>query len=52
MKRQKLADKKKLLREMDHLTRPPRLKNVVHKLGIKPVRKKRKLRVKKEEKNK
>jgi len=51
MKRQELADKKKLLREMDHLTRPPRLKNAVHRRAVKPARKK-KLQHQKEEKNK
>ncbi|MBI2004960.1 hypothetical protein HYS79_02255 [Patescibacteria group bacterium] len=50
MKRQEPADKKKLLRVMDHLTRPPRLKNAVHKRGVKPVRKKKLLHKKEEQK--
>ena len=36
-----IIDKKKLLREKDHLTRPPRLEGVVHKRGIKPLQKKK-----------
>ncbi len=34
-------DKKKILRQMDRLTRPPRLEGVVKNAKINPVRKKR-----------
>jgi len=40
-KNKRIIDKKKLLREKDRLTRPPRLKGVVHKRGVTPVRKKK-----------
>jgi hypothetical protein len=40
------ADKKKLLREQDHLTRPPRLEGAVKEAMMQPVRKKRKNKTK------
>lgn len=36
------TDKKKLLRERDHLTRPPRLEGVTKEKMMQPVRKKKK----------
>ena len=35
----RLPDKKKLLREQDHLTRPPRLEGVVKEKMMQPVKK-------------
>ena len=35
-------DKKKQLREMDHLTRPPRLEGAVKNAMMNPIRKKKK----------
>ena len=43
MKRQNLIDKKKLLRKLDHLTRPPRLEGVVKNKMMNPIRKKKKV---------
>lgn len=37
--RMKVEDKKKLLREEDHMTRPPRLEGVVKNTKTNPVRK-------------
>ncbi len=37
-----ILDKKKLLREQDHLTRPPRLEGAVKEKMMQPVRKKKK----------
>jgi hypothetical protein len=39
-----IIDKKRLLREQDHLTRPPRLEGAVKEAMMQPVRKKKKLR--------
>lgn len=36
------TDKKKVLREMDHLTRPPRLEGKAKNAGLNPIRKKTK----------
>jgi len=41
-KKHAVIDKKKLLREQDHLTRPPRLEGVVKEAMMQPIRKKRK----------
>jgi hypothetical protein len=38
------TDKKKLLREADHLTRPPRLEGAVKEAMMQPKRKKKKLK--------
>ena len=38
-------DKKKLLRELDHLTRPPRLEGKVKNAMMNPIRKPKKKRV-------
>jgi len=43
MKRQNLIDKKKLLRKLDHLTRPPRLEGVIKNKMMNPIRKKKKV---------
>jgi len=40
-----VTDKKRLLREQDRLTRPPRLEGVVKEAMMQPVRKKKKSRV-------
>lgn len=37
-------DKKKLLREQDHLTRPPRLEGAVKEKMMQPMRKKKKIK--------
>ena len=42
-KNRRIVDKKRLLREKDRLTRPPRLEGVVHKRGVTPVHKKKKV---------
>ena len=39
-----IIDKKKLLREQDHLTRPPRLEGAVKEEMMQPVRKKKKIK--------
>lgn len=41
MKKQTSVDKKKLIRETNHLTRPPRLEGVVKNAGLKKIYKKR-----------
>ena len=41
-KNQNIKDKKKILRETNHLTRPPRLEGVVKNTKMNPVKKKRK----------
>ena len=38
---QNTIDKKRLLREQDHLTRPPRLEGTVKEAMMQPVRKKK-----------
>lgn len=38
-----IIDKKKLLREQDYLTRPPRLEGAVKEAMMQPVRKKKKI---------
>jgi len=43
MKRQNLMDKKKLLRKLGHLTRPPRLEGAVKNKMMNPIRKKKKV---------
>ncbi|MEK7461574.1 MAG: hypothetical protein AAB586_00685 [Patescibacteria group bacterium] len=43
MRNHEKIDKKKLLREMDHLTVPPRLEGVIKNAKMNPVRKKKKL---------
>ncbi len=45
-------DKKKLLREQDHLTRPPRLEGKQKNAGLNPIRKKKKANAKKVNKKK
>ncbi|MEK7569755.1 MAG: hypothetical protein AAB500_02610 [Patescibacteria group bacterium] len=40
-KNRKTFDKKKLLREKDRLTRPPRMEGVVHRRGVTPIHKKK-----------
>ncbi|MCK9352188.1 MAG: hypothetical protein WCT49_03110 [Candidatus Paceibacterota bacterium] len=42
MKKQDPIDKKRLLRESDHLTRPPRLEGKVKNAMMNPVKKKKK----------
>ena len=42
MKRQAPSDKKKRLREVDHLTRPPRLEGKAKNAGMNPVHKPKK----------
>lgn len=42
MKGSKRTDKKRLLRDLDHLTVPPRLEGVVKNARMNPVRKKKK----------
>jgi len=42
MGKQDKIDKKKRLRQTDHLTRPPRLEGVVKNAKMNPVRKKKK----------
>lgn len=42
MKRQQPQDKKKILREKDHLTRPPRLEGKVKNAKMNPIRKPKK----------
>ncbi|MDO8517976.1 MAG: hypothetical protein Q7S26_01645 [bacterium] len=42
MKKQLPTDKKKLLREVDHLTRPPRLEGRAKNARMNPIRKKTK----------
>lgn len=39
--RQTLVDKKRLLRQLDHTTRPPRLEGIVKEHMMQPVRKKK-----------
>jgi hypothetical protein len=39
MKKQKLIDKKKILRQKGHLTRPPRLEGKVKNAKMNPVKK-------------
>lgn len=39
-----LLDKKKMLRQADHFTRPPRLEGAVKEAMMQPIRKKRKKR--------
>ena len=45
-------DKKKMLREIDHLTRPPRLEGKAKNAGLNPIRKKKKIARKNEERKK
>ena len=52
MKRETPQDKKKILREKDHLTRPPRLEGKAKNAGLNPVRKKKKERSQKAEEKK
>ncbi|MEK7148162.1 MAG: hypothetical protein AAB758_02590 [Patescibacteria group bacterium] len=42
MKNNNKRDKKKFLRQMDHLTVPPRLEGVVKNAKMNPIRKKKK----------
>ncbi len=39
---ERIVDKKRLLREQDHLTRPPRLEGGVKEAMMQPIRKKKK----------
>jgi len=43
MPRQTPSDKKRRLREVDHLTRPPRLEGKAKNAGMNPVRKQKKV---------
>jgi hypothetical protein len=43
-KNKKFFDKKKILRQEDHLTRPPRLEGAVKEAMMQPVRKKKRKR--------
>ena len=52
MKNQRPLDKKRALREMDHLTRPPRLEGRAKNARMNPTRKKKKIARKNEEKKK
>lgn len=52
MNKRMLTDKKKLLRQEDHLTRPPRLEGKAKNAGLEPVRKKKKSHSKTEKKAK
>ncbi len=45
MARQKILDRKSLLRQQDRLTRPPRLEGKIKNAMMNPVRKKSKFRV-------
>lgn len=40
-KRKKIFDKKRLLRENNHLTRPPRLEGAVKEAMMQPIKKKK-----------
>lgn len=44
LSKRNISDKKKLLREQDHLTRPPRLEGVVKEKMMQPVRRKKRLK--------
>ncbi len=43
MKRQNPMNKKKLLRQVDHFTRPPRLEGKAKNAGMNPIRKKKRI---------
>ncbi|MDD5721123.1 MAG: hypothetical protein PHT16_01595 [Candidatus Pacebacteria bacterium] len=45
MKKHKLIDKKKFLRESNHLTRPPRLEGVVKNAKMNPIKKLNKYKI-------
>jgi len=49
-KQNQIIDKKKLLREAGHLTRPPRLEGVIKNKMMNPVRKKKKAKLKENKK--
>ena len=49
-KQYRIVDKKSLLREADHLTRPPRLEGAVKNKMMNPIRKKKKAKSKEDSK--